>query len=88
MEDFGRHTSKTVQLSTFQGWSLGGKIGYKTAEVKGRTYISLAWCKICARHSDKVLKDHRLKGNAKQEFLKFVEGTRFITKHTITRHLR
>ena len=60
--------TNSVQLATFQGWNLGDDIGYKLELGK----VVEVWCKICARHSEKILKDERIRGSAKQAAEKYI----------------
>ena len=75
-----------VQLSTFKKWPTGSIIGYKTEEKDCKMMVTEIWCKVCARHSDKIKKDSRLKGRILTEIDKYVTGTTgsFITKHSVT----
>lgn len=74
-----------VFLSTFKKWNLGDQIGFETSEDNsGRKIVHKVWCKLCARHSNKIRKD--LKGRSQREVDKYIAGTGFITKYTITRH--
>ena len=72
------------QLATFLSWKVQDSFGYETKRQDGRALVSKVWCKSCSNFSDKIARDYRLRGQAK---LKFVEGTEFVTKHTVTRHL-
>ena len=74
-----------VNLSTFLGWKKDGVIGYKTEEVEGKKIVNFVWCKVCARYKEALLS--KLKGSAKTSALSFIDGTNFVTKHSVTRHL-
>ena len=52
-----------MQLATFQGWNLGDDTGYKLELGK----LVEVWCKICARHSRKILKDERIQGSLNRQ---------------------
>jgi hypothetical protein len=76
----------SVLLSTFTGWDLCEKIGYITEkDALGRDIVTRVWCKLCAKHSEKIRKD--VNGRTQQEVDKYITGSEFITKYTITRHL-
>ena len=80
-------SGSSVQLPTFLSWKVSDVIGYKAKTKDGREYVVKVWCKSCAKYSDKTLRDPRLRGQARRDSKKFVSGTEFITKHTVTRHL-
>lgn len=78
----------TVQLCTFLKWNLGGVIGHKSStDDSGRPIVTNVWCKLCARHADNIKKDPRIRGQALTDIDKYIIGTNFITKHSVTRHL-
>ena len=82
----------SVQLSTFLKWKIhdtvGGPIGFLSDKTEdGKEVISKIWCRICAKHYEKIFTDSRIKGAAKSELKTYVEGTTFITKHNANRHL-
>ena len=74
-----------VNLSTFLSWKKEGVIGYKTEKLEGKKVVNFVWCKICARYKETILS--RLKGSVKVSALAFIDGTNFVTKHSVTRHL-
>ena len=80
-------STKTVQKSTFLKWDLTHVIGYDAEDRGGTLVINKVWCKVCAKHIANIIKDSRIRGLAQKETQKFVEGTSFITKHTVQRHL-
>ena len=77
----------TVQLSTFLKWNLQDVISYKSVNEDGKELVTKIWCHTCARHFDKIKADQRIRGQAKNELKTYVDGTTFITKHNVTRHL-
>ena len=79
--------SKTVQVSTFRNWTISASFGYETFEDGNRTYVCQVYCKICAKHSDKLRGDFRTRGKAGDEIFKFVQATDFVSKWTLQRHL-
>lgn len=76
-----------VQLSTFIKWQVDNVIGYLSDRTEGKEIITKIWCKLCAKHYERVFADDRIKGAAKNELKTYVEGTHFVTKHNVTRHL-
>lgn len=72
-----------VKLKTFLQWPTDGEIGYRT----DGDFVEFVWWKTCAKHIQKIESDSRLKGRAKAEIHKFAEGTNYVTKHTVCRHL-
>ena len=79
-------TGVSVQLSTFLRWPTGGYIGYKTEIDCGRESVVEIWCKTCTKHCHKI--ESSLRGHAVNGIRRYVTGTRFVTKHTVLRHLQ
>eukprot|EP00117_Sycon_ciliatum_P008181 scpid79301/ scgid10997/ len=77
----------SVQVSTFLSWNVGDSIGHDVERVGGKDMVTKVWCKLCAKHSDKIRSSSQLRGKALADMLKFVEGTNYVTKHAVTRHL-
>ena len=86
-ENEGDKKSKdnNVNLSTFLSWKKEGFIGYKTEEIEGKKVVNFVWCKVCARYKETILS--RLKGSVKTSACSLIDGTNFVTKHSVTRHL-
>ncbi|KAK6192681.1 hypothetical protein SNE40_004112 [Patella caerulea] len=77
-----------VQLHTFNNWDVNSAIGSNTkTDSQGRQLVINIWCKICARHHEKISRSQHLRGKTLTEFEKYVVGTTFISKHTVFRHL-
>lgn len=76
-----------IDINTFKKWGKENVIGYRTAEENGRTYVTFAWCKVCSRNKDALFVHPNCKGSVKNALKAYVEGTNYITKHNITRHL-
>lgn len=74
----------TVSLVTFKSWKVEHIFGYEVDADTNK--VCKVWCKCCAKYSEKIRRDNRLRGKAKEDVLKFVEGTTFITKWTVKRH--
>ena len=81
-DDLNTDRCHPVKLSTFQRWSLGSVIGYK---VQGDNVVQV-YCKLCAKHSDKILSSSSLKGKARLSAEKYISGSKFVSKHTVHRH--
>ena len=77
----------SVQLSTFKKWPVGTVIGYKTNNINSREMVTEVWCKLCARHAEKIKLDSRIKGKILSEVDRYVTGSKFVTKWTVLRHL-
>ena len=45
------------------------------------------YCKLCAKNPDKKLSSSSLKGKARLSAEKYISGSRFISKHTVQKHL-
>ena len=77
-----------VALSTFKSWEKESVIGYKTEiDDVGRTYVNFIYWLVCCRNKEATSGHPSCKGEAKKAMLAYVEGTNFVTKHTLTRHL-
>ena len=76
-----------VKLSTFKSWGKSDIIGHKTIKENECDYVNFVWCRVCARNKDFLLQDPSCKGEMKIAVLSYVNGTNFVTKHSVTRHL-
>ena len=74
-----------VQLSTFLKWNVSDVVGYTTNEENGNTYVVTVYCKVCARNKEAALKS--CKGPIKEAVMRFIDGTNFVTNHSVTKHL-
>jgi hypothetical protein len=72
----------SVRLETFQSWGVGEIIGH---QVDDNNQVTLVWCKWCAKHADKLRGG--MQGQALNDFEKYVQGSEFVTKHTVVRHI-
>lgn len=75
-----------MKLKTLRGWSIDhDSLGYRLEE-DGET-LSMIWCKLCSKHAKKVEADGRLKGRVLKQWRQaYVEGTKYITKDSVTKH--
>ena len=71
-----------VEYSTFFSWGKSEIIGYEKTQENGKTFVTKVWCKICAKHKEKINK--QLKGSAVTHAKAFVEGTNSVTKHQVS----
>ena len=76
----------SVELGTFKNWG-HNLIGYKTIQKKEKTYVNFVWCKVCAKHKNALKSNPACQGQAKIALQKYIEGTNFVSKHTVNRHL-
>ena len=77
----------TVQLSTFAKWNIDNYIGYESSSEDGKIVITKIWCRTCSKYYDKIKGDSRIRGQAKKELTTYVDGTTYVTKHNVQRHL-
>ena len=76
-----------VALSTFKGWGKEEIIGYKTENEDGKCFVNFVYCKVCTRNKGAISSHPTCKGEARKAMLSYVEGTKFVSKHTIQRHI-
>lgn len=76
-----------IDLSTFEKWGKDGVIGYKTINIDNRVFVNFVWCKVCERNKDALLHHPNCKGPVKKSVLAYVDGTNYVTKHNVHRHL-
>ncbi len=76
-----------VDLETFKKWGKDGVIGFKTIEENSRRYVNFVWCKVCARNKDSLIAHPNCKGSIKKAVKAYIDGTNYVTKHNVTRHL-
>ena len=77
----------SVMLATFKKWDLEDAFGNKTEEKDDKIMVNYVWCKICAANKTALLQHPNCKGSVKNAILSFINGTTFVTKHTLQRHL-
>ena len=70
-----------VELGTFKSWGKEGIIGYKTEESNSKIYVNFIWCKVCAKYKSQIVS--AVKGSAQAAALSFINGTNFVSKHTV-----
>jgi hypothetical protein len=56
-------------------------IGHKIVE----NNVSLVWCKVCTKHVHKIREG--IRGKALNDLEKYIQGSGFVTKHTVFRHI-
>lgn len=79
-------SSGSVRLQTFLSWGVSEIIGRVTeTQTDQSEKVVKIWCKVCAKHAHKVRCS--LRGKALHDFERYVQGTEFITKHTVMRHI-
>ena len=71
-----------VQFSTFLKWGVTDTIGHRTETQQGKVLVTEVWCKLCREHAVQIQLDSRLRGQAKKEIDKYVNGTSFVSKYT------
>ena len=76
-------TDKYFKLSTFNKWGVSNIIGFKTVEREGTKCVNFVWCKICAKHENRVL-DHNVRGAIKDAAETFVTGTSVVIKFNVS----
>jgi len=74
-----------AKLKVFLKWEFHSIFGYKLST--DAEYIESVWCKACAKHSNKNLKPNEVKGVTEACSDNFINGTSFVTKHTVSRYL-
>ena len=71
-----------IRLSTFKSWGFN-MLGFKTKKNEGE-YVDQVWCKICAANKDKIYRHQEVKGATKTATENFINGTNFVTKHSVS----
>ena len=79
----------SVELRTFENYSFAKDniIGFKTEAKGNKTFVNFVWCKLCAKHSSTIYRNPLCKGSGKKAADNFVNGTNYVSKWTIERHL-
>ena len=78
---------KMVSLQTFQTYETNNVIVYKTINMEGKIMVNFSWCKLCAKHKNKIYNNPKCKESAKKSAEVYIKGTNNITKWSIERHL-
>jgi hypothetical protein len=82
-----RKEPANVQFATYLSWKVQDSFDIAVTEIDGRQYVSTIWCKSCRKHAEKIRSDHRLRGKAKTDCIKYADGTTNVVKCSVTRHL-
>ena len=82
----GGAKGKSIEISTFKKWGLCQTFGHTTEMRNERQMVISVWCKICAKNKSAVMQHPNCKGPIKTAVMRFIDGTNFVTKHTLTRH--
>ena len=77
----------TVDLVTFMKWGKDGVIGYKTITKGDRNFVNFVWCKVCQRNEAALFQHPNCKGTVKKSVKSYIEGTNYVSKHKVNRHL-
>ena len=78
---------KKMNVNTFLKWNVQNIFDYETETVEGTSYVIKIKCTMCVKHIDSIERDDRLKGVARQGMRTYVDGSNFITKHNVNRHI-
>lgn len=76
-----------VQLSTFRRWRVDDEFDITKETIDGSVYVTKISCKICKTHGKNITRDPRMRGVVTKNMRAFIDGTTFVSKHTVTRHL-
>ena len=60
----------------------------KILEENGISYVNYVWCKICAKNKECTKQEPSVKGASKNVADVFIDGTNYVTKHTVRILLR
>ena len=78
----------SVELRTFEKYGKSSVIGHKTIEKDNKTFVNFVWCKLCTKHKVVILSNPSCKGSARIAVQSYINGTNFVSKWTIDRHLQ
>ena len=79
--------AKQVKVCTLKTWQFGEDISFKSTEKDSVNYVTSVWCNVCRRQKDNLNKDSRIRGAAAASSEIYIIGTKFITKHNVSRHI-
>ena len=80
-------TGSTVELSTFKSWGKENVIGYDVKTINDKQHVTRVWCKLCRKHSKDIQSHPTCKGPARRAMLAYVDGTSYVAKCNVMRHL-
>lgn len=86
-QDGSRAMPKYVQLSTFTSWRFAD-IGYQKKQIDNTMFVTKVWCNVCKGTPQHVFNHPSLRGASKAAIQTYINGTDFVTKHNVSRHLR
>ena len=71
-----------VKLQTFKSWNFE-EFGFKILEENGILYVNYVSRKKCAKNKECIKEDPSVKGAPKNAADVFMDGTNYVTKHTV-----
>ena len=71
-----------VKLQTFKSWNFE-EFGFKILKENGISYVNYVWRKICAKNKECKKQDPSVKCASKNVANIFIDGTNYVTKHTV-----
>ena len=77
----------SVELSKFRFSGKDNSIGHKIKIIKDKQLVTKVWCKLCAKQSKAIQSHPTCKGPARKAMLAYVNGTSYVAKCKIMRHL-
>ena len=80
-------STHSVELSTFKSWGKENVIGYEVETINDKHQVTKVWCKLCRRHSKDIQSHPTCKGPARKAMLAYVDGTAYVAKCNVMRHL-
>ena len=78
---------KKIPLLTFRKWNVSDIFDIKKETIDGATYVVKFFCKVCTNYVDQVERDPKMKGVARSQIRTYVDGTTYIIKHNVNRHI-
>ena len=75
----------SVEQITFKAWQKDEILWFKTEEKNNKKYVIR--CLVCARNKDIISAHPACHGPAKKAMLSYIQGTNFVKKHNVIRHL-
>nr|XP_047144903.1 uncharacterized protein LOC124818309 [Hydra vulgaris] len=77
--------NKNITLKTFKSWDFADVFQIETVTEKEKIYVIKIICTLCKLHQNKILS--KTNGAVRAAALRFINGTNYVKKDSICRHL-
>ena len=70
-----------------QKWNVEDNFNFQKETIDGATYVVKIVCKLCTKHVLAIERSDQMKGVARTQIRTYVDGSTYVTKHNVDRHI-